>query len=123
MENVIPRWLESAVEEALAVRRVVYLAGARHCGKTTLARRLPLPGADRKSLDEDLVLASAKADPAGFVVRAAAAPMVIDEVQKAKELLPAIKLAVDADRAQAWIKTGAQPTETVKSLLKKAGVL
>ena len=32
------------------------------------------------------------------------------------------ELKVDVERAQAWIKTGAQPTETVKSLLKKAGV-
>ena len=32
------------------------------------------------------------------------------------------ELKVDVDRAQAWIKTGAQPTETVKALLKKAGV-
>ena len=32
-------------------------------------------------------------------------------------------LKVDAERAQAWIKTGAQPTETVKSLLKKAGAI
>ena len=31
------------------------------------------------------------------------------------------QLKVDAERAQAWIKTGAQPTETVKALLKKAG--
>ena len=30
---------------------------------------------------------------------------------------------VDVDRAQAWIKTGAQPTETVRDLLKKAGAL
>ncbi len=30
---------------------------------------------------------------------------------------------VDADRAQAWIKTGAQPTETVKALLKKANAI
>ena len=29
---------------------------------------------------------------------------------------------IDVERAQAWIKTGAQPTETVKALLKKAGV-
>ena len=33
------------------------------------------------------------------------------------------QLKVDAERAQAWIKTGAQPTETVKALLKKAGAL
>lgn len=32
------------------------------------------------------------------------------------------ELKVDVERAQAWIKTGAQPTETVKALLKKAGV-
>ena len=30
---------------------------------------------------------------------------------------------IDAERAQAWIKNGAQPTDTVRALLKKAGVL
>ena len=30
---------------------------------------------------------------------------------------------IDAERAQAWIKKGAQPTDTVRGLLKKAGVL
>lgn len=29
---------------------------------------------------------------------------------------------VDAERAQYWIKNGAQPTDTVKALLKKAGI-
>ena len=38
------------------------------------------------------------------------------------EVSPA-ELTVDVDRAQAWIKTGAQPTETVRDLLKKAGAL
>ena len=33
------------------------------------------------------------------------------------------EIKVDAERAQAWIKTGAQPTETVKALLKKAGAI
>ena len=32
-------------------------------------------------------------------------------------------IKVDVERAQAWIKTGAQPTETVKALLKKANVI
>ena len=32
-------------------------------------------------------------------------------------------LKVDAELAQAWIKTGAQPTDTVKALLKKAGAI
>ena len=30
---------------------------------------------------------------------------------------------IDVERAEAWIKTGAQPTETVRDLLKKAGAL
>ena len=30
---------------------------------------------------------------------------------------------VNADRAQEWIKNGAQPTDTVRGILKKAGVL
>ncbi|MCC8129998.1 MAG: 30S ribosomal protein S16 [Clostridiales bacterium] len=33
------------------------------------------------------------------------------------------EVKVDAERAQAWIKTGAQPTDTVKRLFKNAGVL
>ena len=32
-------------------------------------------------------------------------------------------ITVDAEKAQAWIKNGAQPTDTVRGLLKKAGVL
>lgn len=30
---------------------------------------------------------------------------------------------IDADRAKQWIANGAQPTDTVKALLKKNGVL
>ncbi len=30
---------------------------------------------------------------------------------------------VDGDKAREWIKNGAQPTDTVKTLLKNAGVL
>ena len=29
---------------------------------------------------------------------------------------------LDVERAKAWIKTGAQPTDTVRDLLKKAGL-
>ena len=29
---------------------------------------------------------------------------------------------IDVERAQAWIKTGAQPTDTARDLLKKAGL-
>jgi len=31
-------------------------------------------------------------------------------------------LKIDAEKAAQWIKNGAQPTETVKTLLKKTGI-
>ena len=33
------------------------------------------------------------------------------------------EIKIDTDRAQAWIKSGAQPTDTVRALLKKVEVL
>ena len=35
---------------------------------------------------------------------------------------PAV-VKIDADKAATWLKNGAQPTETVKSLLVKSGVI
>lgn len=32
-------------------------------------------------------------------------------------------LSVDKEKVQAWIKNGAQPTDTVRGLLKKNGIL
>ena len=33
-----------------------------------------------------------------------------------------VEIKIDVEKAQTWVKNGAQPTETVKSLLKKAGI-
>ena len=34
-----------------------------------------------------------------------------------------VELKIDAERAKVWLKNGAQPTETVKALLKKSGIV
>ncbi|MBO5973721.1 MAG: 30S ribosomal protein S16 [Clostridia bacterium] len=47
----------------------------------------------------------------------------IEELGTYNPLKEPAEIKVDAERAQAWIKDGAQPTDTVRSLLKKAGVL
>ena len=47
----------------------------------------------------------------------------IEEIGYYNPLTKPAPVNVDVDRAQAWIKTGAQPTETVRDLLKKAGAL
>ncbi len=47
----------------------------------------------------------------------------IEEIGTYDPLQEPAGIKVDAERAQAWIKTGAQPTETVKALLKKANAI
>ena len=44
----------------------------------------------------------------------------IEEIGTYDPLTNPSTVNVDADRAQEWIKTGAQPTDTVRGLLKKA---
>ena len=41
----------------------------------------------------------------------------IEEIGTYNPVVSPAELKVDVDRAQAWIKTGAQPTETVRDLL------
>lgn len=92
------RNLETSVRAALGDTRVVLLSGARQTGKSTLVQQLVAEkGGHYFTLDDHAVLATARADPAALV-RAAPGLTVIDEVQKAPELLPAIKLEVDRDR-------------------------
>ena len=47
----------------------------------------------------------------------------IEEIGTYDPLKEPAAVKVDAESAQAWIKTGAQPTETVKALLKKANAI
>ncbi len=47
----------------------------------------------------------------------------IEEIGSYNPMTAEAAVVVDAERAQAWIKNGAQPTDTVRGLLKKAGVL
>ena len=47
----------------------------------------------------------------------------IEEIGTYNPLTEPATITVDAAKAQEWIKNGAQPTETVKTLLKKANVL
>ena len=47
----------------------------------------------------------------------------IEELGTYNPLKEPAEISIDADRAREWIKDGAQPTDTVRILLKKAGVL
>ena len=47
----------------------------------------------------------------------------IEELGTYNPLKEPAEIPVNAESAQKWIKDGAQPTDTVRILLKKAGVL
>ena len=47
----------------------------------------------------------------------------IEEIGTYNPLTDPASVNVDPERAQEWIKKGAQPTDTVRGILKKAGVL
>ena len=96
--TLFDRHVTPALEAALADTPVVLLVGPRQAGKTTLCRLVAdRRGARLLSLDDAATLAAATADPAGFIA-GIEGPVVLDEIQKAPALLPAIKLAVDRRR-------------------------
>ncbi len=78
---------------------VVVIVGPRQSGKSTLAALIAAERDARQvTLDDAGPRAAANADPTGFV-EALQLPVVIDEFQKASELLPAIKSRVDRARS------------------------
>ncbi len=91
-----PRFSAKRVATALTDTPVVMLIGPRQCGKTTLVRQFVDEEREYVTLDDDTVLEAARNDPAGFV--RGFDLVTIDEVQRAPELLRAIKRSVDSDR-------------------------
>jgi len=47
----------------------------------------------------------------------------IEEIGTYNPLTDPAEIKIDAERAKKWIKNGAQPTDTVRMLLKKAEIL
>lgn len=91
-----PRLIVPKLAEVLADTPVVCLLGPRQVGKTTLVRHY-CPEHSYINFDDSSLLATAKQDPSGFI-QALPEYVVLDEVQRVPELLPAIKASVDANR-------------------------
>jgi predicted AAA+ superfamily ATPase len=98
MKTLHPRYLRPLLLEALTDTRVVFVAGARQVGKTTLTREIAAGEHPMTilSLDETATREAASRDPGGFVAELPG-PVLIDEVQHVPELLLEIKRAVDSD--------------------------
>lgn len=91
-----PRLVEQRVVDALSDTRVVLIVGPRQSGKTTLAKKMANEGMEYYTLDNATTLDAARQDPVGFVRGMDRA--IVDEIQRAPELLLAIKESVDTDQ-------------------------
>lgn len=91
-----PRLVEQRVADAMLDTRVIMIVGPRQSGKTTLAKKIAKEAMEYYTLDNATTLDAARQDPVGFVRRIDRA--VIDEIQRAPELLLAIKESVDIDQ-------------------------
>ena len=105
-KSYLPRLAESHLTSVMSTQPVAVVMGARQSGKSTLITHChATAGMLRLTLDDLDTRAQALNDPEGLVARADR--MAIDEVQRAPDLLIAIKREVDRDRrAGRFVLTG-----------------
>ena len=103
MNNIKPRWFQKNLETALRVLPVSVVTGARQTGKTTMTHA-STPSRAYLTLDDVGVLDQAERNPEALLSKR---PVILDEVQRAPQLLLAVKRAVDTHRhAGDFILTG-----------------
>ena len=110
------RTLTSIIENASRSFKVVILSGPRQVGKSTLLNKLIDKNRVRVSLDDSDALTLAKQDPNMFF-QVYKPPLLIDEVQRAPELLLYIKKLVDDthEKGLFWL-TGSQKFSLMQSV-------
>lgn len=111
----IPRLAMAAARERLAGFPVLAITGPRQSGKTTLSRLLA-PDLPYLSLEDPDTRAFAREDPRAFL-RQVTDGAILDEVQRAPELLSYLQGVVDADgRMGRFILTGSSQFELIESI-------
>jgi len=95
--DTLPRLVVATLAERLRVMPALVVTGPRQAGKSTLVQRLA-PGRRRyRSLDDLDVLDAARRDPEALI--GGDEPVTLDEVQRAPDLLRAVKRAIDRRRS------------------------
>ena len=91
----IPRHAEPAVEQLSKMFGAVLVAGPRQVGKTTMLKKLT-KDIHYTTMDDMVMLASAR-EESGTFFKDNPPPVFVDEIQKAPELFPQIKMILDRD--------------------------
>jgi len=95
--SYLPRLVHPRLDALMGILPVVVVTGARQTGKSTLVRRAEVSGGTPYLTLDDLVLRDeARRDPELFLDRGHR--LVIDEVQRAPDVLLAVKRRVDEQR-------------------------
>ena len=110
------RTLEHFFLQASQQFPVILLTGPRQTGKTTFLRHLAEENRSYVTLDDPMLRALARDEPALFLQRFTS-PVLIDEIQYAPQLLPYIKMAVDNEpqAGKFWL-TGSQQFHLMKGV-------
>ena len=117
MTILYQRWQRQLIERSIKNRRVLLQNGARQCGKTTLAKQLIAKNTLYRTLDDLAVRALAENDPHGFVQHPENSMLMIDEIQRAPQLLSAIKLVVDENTQPGqYLLTGSANIQALPSV-------
>lgn len=94
-----PRSIRESLIRDLNLYPVVAVMGARQVGKSTLCQQIAGElGFTRRTLDDRDVREAALQDPEGFLFELGDRGAFIDEVQRAPDLMLAIKAVVDRER-------------------------
>ena len=111
----IPRHAEPAVALLSKMFGAVLVAGPRQVGKTTMLKKIT-KDINYTTMDDMVMLASAQ-EESGTFFKDNPPPVFVDEIQKAPELFPQIKMILDRDHKKGqFFMCGSQQFKMMKNV-------
>ena len=111
----IPRHAEPTVEQLSKMFGAVLVAGPRQVGKTTMLQNIA-KDIHYATMDDVVLLASAR-EETGTFFKDNPPPVFVDEIQKAPELFPQIKMILDRDHKKGqFFMCGSQQFKMMKNV-------
>lgn len=115
MNSYIKRHAEGTVEKLSKMFGAILVAGPRQVGKTTMLKRLT-QDINYVTLDDMIIRASAQ-EQSGTFFKDNPPPVFVDEIQKAPELFPQIKMYIDREHKKGqFFMCGSQQFQMMKGV-------
>ncbi len=115
MDTYIKRHAEQAVRKLSSMFGAILVAGPRQVGKTTMLQKIT-EGINYVTLD-DLIVRSSAQEESGTFFKDNPPPVFVDEIQKAPELFPYIKMLIDCShRKGQFFMCGSQQFQMMRGV-------